>query len=353
MPRNGKLARITLALAAAALLGALAATSAGTASAKASAGSLVGAGSSLIAPAVSGVWGPKYGSTKGVSVQYASVGSGAGIAQITARTVDFGASDAPMTSDQAQACKGCVEIPWALAATGPVYNIPGVNGLQLHLTGAVLAKIYLGEITNWSAPALKKLNPRLSLPHKTITVVHRSDGSGDTFAFTDYLSKVSKKWASEVGSATAVSWPAGVGGKGNSGVAAVVNSTPGSIGYVSTFYVYQNHLHMARMKNRAGRYTFASVKSIESAAQVLKKVPANTGISITNPPKSRKYKNAWPISTFTYVIVPKSSPKAAQLRAFIGWALGARQQQSIRHLIFAPMPKLVVKAAKSRLKKIH
>ena len=352
MPRNGKLVRIILALAAAAAVSAYVAAGAGAAS-KRSAGTLVGAGSSLIAPAVSGVWGPNYGSAKGVQVQYSSIGSGKGIAAIQSRTVDFGASDAPMTPDQATACHGCVEIPWALAATGPVENIPGVNGLQLHLTGAVLAKIYLGQITNWSDPAVKKLNPHLSLPNKTITVVHRADGSGDTFAFTDYLSKVSKKWASQVGSATAVSWPIGVGGNGNSGVANIVKSTPGSIGYVSTFYVIQNHLHMVRMKNQAGRYTYPSIKSIESAAQVLKKVPGNTGISITNPPKSKKYKNAWPISTFTYVIVPKSSPKAAELRAFIGWALQPKQQSSIRHDIFAPLPKLVVKAAQKRLKQIH
>jgi phosphate transport system substrate-binding protein len=353
MPRSGKLFHITLALAAAAAVAALVAAAAGAASKRHSGGSIVGAGSSLIAPAVSGVWGPNYASAKGVEIQYSSIGSGKGIAAIQARTVDFGASDAPLTPDQAAACHGCVEIPWALAATGPIENIPGVNGLQLHLTGAVLAKIYLGEITNWSDRAVKKLNPKLSLPNKTITVVHRSDGSGDSYVFTDYLSKVSKKWASKVGSATTVSWPTGVGGNGNSGVANIVKSTPGSIGYVSTFYVIQNHLHMVRVKNAAGRYSYPSINSIESAARVLKKVPGNTGISITNPPAATKYKNAWPMSTFTYVIVPRSTAKASQLKAFIGWALGAKQQASIRRDIFAPMPKLVVQAAKKRLKQIH
>lgn len=352
MPRNGTLVRITLGAAAATVVAALAVTTAGAASAKRSSGSLVGAGSSLIAPAVQGVWGPRY-QQKGVNIQYSAVGSGAGIAQISARTVDFGASDAPMTSDQAHHCHGCIEVPWALAATGPIYNIPGVNGLQLHLTGPVLAKIYLGQITNWHDRALRKLNPHLGLPNKQITVVHRSDGSGDTFAFTDYLSKVSKTWASQVGKATAVNWPKGEGGKGNAGVAAVVGSTPGSIGYVSTFYVYQNHLHMAKLRNASGRYTFASVKSIESAAQLVKRVPANTAISITNPPSSKKYRDAWPISTFTYVIVPTKSAKSAELRAFIGWALGARQQQAIQRLIFAPLPKLVARVAHNRLKKIH
>ena len=354
MPRNGKLVRITLGVAVFAGVAALAVATAGAASAKRSATSLTGAGSSLVAPAVSGVWGPAYSSAKGVNVNYSSIGSGKGIAAITARTVDFGASDAPLTPDQATACKGCVQVPWALAGTGPVENIPGINGLQLKLTGAVLAKIYLGQFTNWNDPAVKKLNPKLNLPDKTITVVHRSDGSGDTYAFTDYLSKVSKKWASQVGSATTVNWPTGVGQSGNSGVAAQVNSTPGSIDYVSTFYVIQNHLHMVRMKNLAGHYVYPSVKSIESAAQVLKKVPKHTdAISITNPPKSKKFANAWPISTFTYVIVPSDSAKGADLRAFIGWALQAKQQQAIQHLVFAPLPKLVVTAAKQRLKRIQ
>jgi phosphate transport system substrate-binding protein len=351
MPRNGKVLRITLGLVAVA---AVAVATAGAASAKRSATTLTGAGSSLVAPAVSGVWGPAYSSAKGVNVNYSSIGSGKGIAAITARTVDFGASDAPLTPDQASSCNGCVQIPWALAGTGPVENIPGVNGLQLHLTGAVLAKIYLGQITNWSDPAVKKLNPKLSLPNKTITVVHRSDGSGDTFVFTDYLSKVSSAWRSKVGSATTVSWPTGVGGNGNAGVAAIVKSTPGSIGYVSTFYVYQNHLHMVRMKNATGNYTYPSVGSIESAAQALKKVPHNPGgISITNPPKSKKFKNAWVMATFTYVIVPQNSSKGAELRAFINWAVQAKQQQSIQHLVFAPLPKLVVTAAKKRIKQIQ
>ncbi|HEX4521868.1 MAG TPA: phosphate ABC transporter substrate-binding protein PstS [Gaiellaceae bacterium] len=340
-------------MAVAGAVAAVAVMTAGAASAKRSADSLTGAGSSLVAPAVSGVWGPAYSSAKGVNVQYSSIGSGKGIAAITNRSVDFGASDAPMTDDQAAACKGCAQVPWALAGTGPVENIPGVNGLQLHLTGAVLAKIYLGQITNWSDPAVKKLNPKVNLPSMKITVVHRSDGSGDSFVFTDYLSKVSPKWKSQVGSATTVSWPTGVGGNGNSGVAALVKSNPGSIGYVSTFYVVQNHLHMVRMKNRSGRYVYPSINSIESAAQILKKVPGDTGISITNPPKSKKFRNAGVMATFTYAIVPKSSSKAAELRAFFTWALQAKQQASIRKDIFAPVPKLVVKAASKRVKTIQ
>jgi phosphate transport system substrate-binding protein len=353
MPRNGKLVRIVLALTAAAAVAALIAAGAGAASKKQSADTLTGAGSSLVAPAVSGVWGPAYASSHGVNVNYSSIGSGKGILAITNRSVDFGASDAPMTDDQAAACKSCAQIPWALAGTGPVENIPGVNGLQLHLTGPVLAKIYLGQITNWNDPAIKKLNKKLNLPDMKITVVHRSDGSGDSFVFTDYLSKVSPKWKSQVGSATTVSWPAGVGGNGNSGVSALVKSNPGSIGYVSTFYVVQNHLHMVRMKNNSGRFVYPSINSIESAAQVLKKVPGDTGISITNPPKSKKFRNAWVMATFTYAIVPKSSPKASELKPFISWAIAAKQQASIRSKIFAPLPKLVVKAALKRVKTIQ
>jgi phosphate transport system substrate-binding protein len=353
MPRNGKLVRIILALTAVAAVAAVIVAAAGAASKKQSAGSLSGAGSSLVAPAVSGVWGPAYASSHGVSVNYASIGSGKGITQITNRTVDFGASDAPMTPDQATACKSCAEIPWALAGTGPVENIPGVNGLQLHLTGPVLAKIYLGQITTWNDPAITKLNKKLNLPNMPIKVVHRGDGSGDTFVFTDYLSKVSKTWKSQVGSATTVQWPTGIGPNGNSGVAAAVKSTPGSIGYVSTFYVVQNHLHMVRMQNRSGNFVYPSVKSIESAAQILKKVPGDTGISITNPPKSKKFKNAWVMATFTYIIVPKSSPKASLLRPFISWAIAPAQQKSIQSKIFSPLPKLVVKAAQKRIKEIQ
>ncbi len=354
MPRNGKVLRITVVVAAAALLGVLAVGAASAARTKSSATTLTGAGSSLVAPAVSGVWGPAYSSSKGVNVNYSSIGSGKGIAAITARTVDFGASDAPLTKPQGAACNGCVQIPWALAGTGPVVNIPGVNGLQLKLTGSVLAQIYLGQITNWDDPAVKKLNPKLKLPNKTITVVHRSDGSGDTYVFTDYLSKISKTWATKVGKATTVNWPTGVGGNGNAGVSAVVNSTPGSIGYVSTFYVVQNHLHMVRMLNRAGHYVYPSVKSIESAAQALTKVPSKTsGISITDPSKSKKFANAWVMATFTYIIVPSNSSKGAELRSFIDWALQPAQQQSIQRLIFAPLPKLVVNAAKQRTKQIQ
>ncbi|HKC77287.1 MAG TPA: phosphate ABC transporter substrate-binding protein PstS, partial [Gaiellaceae bacterium] len=310
MPRNGKLVRSALALAAAGLVAALAVTSAGAAGTR-STGTLNGAGSSLIAPAVA-VWGSLY---KADTINYSAIGSGGGISQISARNVDFGASDAPMTKSQGDGCNGCVQIPWALTATSPVVNIPGVHADQLRLTGTVLANIYLGNITKWDDPALKQLNPGLNLPDMKIVPVHRSDSSGDTYVFTNYLSKVNKAWKSKVGCATTVSWPTGVGGNKNNGVAAIIGSTPGTIGYVSIAYTIANHLSLAKLKNAAGSYVLPTVKTIESAAQLVKstKIPANNKISITNPPKSKKYKNAWPMSTFTYVIVPTSSPKAAQI----------------------------------------
>jgi phosphate transport system substrate-binding protein len=331
-------------------LGALAATTAGAATGRSDT-TLQGAGSTLIAPALA-VWGPAYASAAGVEVNYSGIGSGGGIAAITARTVDFGASDAPLSPDQATACNGCVQIPWALTATVPTYNIPGVPDIKLHLSGPVLANIYLGAITKWDDPAIAKLNPGLNLPDMTITTVHRSDGSGDTFAFTDYLSKVSPTWASKVGNSTSVSWPVGVGGKGNAGVAAVIASTPGSIGYISDAYVLQNHLAKAQMLNAAGKYTLPGIKSIENAAQIVTSVPANNQMSIVDPPKSAKYAAAWPLSTFTYVIVPTTSKNATDLRKFIFWALTAGQPQ-IKKLVFAPIPKVVLVAAEKTLKQIH
>jgi phosphate transport system substrate-binding protein len=351
MPRNGKLVRSTLALGVAVLIAALVATSAGAAGKHSSGTTLSGAGSSLIAPAVA-VWQTLY---KASSIQYNPVGSGQGIKNISARIVDFGASDAPMMKAEAAGCHSCVQIPWALTATSPVVNIPGVGSDQLRLTGSVLANIYLGHITKWNDPAIKSLNKGLHLPSTPIVVVHRSDGSGDTYVFTNYLSKVSHEWKTKVGNSTTVQWPVGIGGSKNAGVAAAVGADPGAIGYVSVAYVIQNHLRLARLRNSAGNYVLPTIQSIESAAQLVKakKIPASNKISITSPPKSAKYRNAYPLATFTYVIVPVSTPKAAELKAFITWALGAKAQNSIKKLVFAPMPTVVVQAAKKTLKKIH
>jgi phosphate transport system substrate-binding protein len=352
MPKsNVSRAILALALAAAAAAGTLAVATAGAAPAKRTDTVLQGAGSSLVAPALA-VWQPLYSRARGVTVNYSSIGSGGGIAAITARTVDFGASDAPLTPDQATACKDCIQIPWVLTATVPVYNIPGIKDIQLRLDGPTLAGIFLGRIKTWNDPAIRKLNPSLSLPATAITTVHRSDGSGDTYVFTDYLSKVSKVWKNEVGSSTSVSWPGGVGGKGNSGVAGVVASTPGSIGYVSDAYVIQNHLAKARLKNAFGHYTLPSIRSIGQAAALVKTAPADMNISITNPPKSAKYRDAWPLSTFSYIVVPHTTDKAKTIKNFVSWAL-THGQPSIEKYVFAPMPLVMVKAAEKALAKVH
>jgi len=353
MPKLGTSIRITSALAAVALL-AIVVVGAANAKPARQATTLNGAGSTLIAPAIA-VWGPAYAKATGVEINYSGIGSGGGIAAITAKTVDFGASDAPLNPSQAAACSDCVQIPWALSATVPTYNIPGLHSAQLRLDGPTLADIFLGKITNWSDPAIKKLNPGVPLPNLAITPAHRSDGSGDTYAFTDYLSHISSTWASQVGNATSVNWPVGVGGKGNPGVAAIIASTPGSIGYISVAYVKQNHLDWTRMKNASGNYTLATAPAIESAAQLVKTVPADNKMSIVDPPASPKYRNAWPLSTFTYVIVHKSSAQADALRKFIFWALTPKAQKLINNsfLVFAPIPKVVLVAAEKTLTQVH
>jgi len=328
------------------LLGLVATTTAG---AKSDDVTITGAGSSLVAPLVS-LWVKPVGHAFGYTLQYSSVGSGAGIQAITARSVDFGASDAPLTPDQASACKNCLQIPWALSATTLSYNIPGVPN-DLHLTGAVIAGIYLGTITNWSSSQIQSLNPKLTLPNLKITPVFRSDGSGDTYAFTDYLSRINATWKSKVGNATAVQFPTGVGGKGNAGVAGVIASTKGAIGYISAAYSLVNHLKVAAVKNNSGVYATPGLRGIEAAAQTVKSVPGNNEMHIVNPPKGAKL--AYPISTFTYVIVPQQSPHGAELRKFIFWALTQGQStQYTSKLIFAKIPKVVLVAAEKTLKQI-
>jgi phosphate transport system substrate-binding protein len=355
MPRNGKLVRITLALVAAALLGALAVTSAGAASTRRTGDTLNGAGSTFVAPLVQ-AWVGAVKSARGITLNYSAVGSGAGIQAITGRTVDFGASDAPLTPDQFSACRGCIQIPWALASTSLFYNLPGFgpasNGHFMRMSGAVLAKIYLGKITKWNDPALKKLNPSQHLPDTTITVVHRSDGSGTTYNFTDYLSHVSRTWRNKVGKGTAVNWPAGVGAPHSSGVAAVVEQTPGAIGYAETAYPVKNHLTYFRMQNRAGHFVLPKLQGTLAAAE-LDTHPAKDGsLSIVNPPKSKKYKNAYPISTYTYILLAKKSTQAAALKQLVNWAV-TRGQKYGPAQFFVPLPASVAKFDKQAINKIH
>jgi len=319
---------------------AVAAIVGGTASAvpAASAAGLTGAGSTLVAPLMAN-WISNFEIKKGIPVKYSAVGSGTGIAQITARTVDFGASDAPLTPEQASACRDCVQIPWALSATGVGYNIPGVK--KLKLTGKLLAGIYFGRITKWNDPKIKQVNPGVKLPGLTITPVFRSDGSGDTYAFTNYLSKISSAWKSEVGYATTVGFKAGVGAKGNAGVTATVTKTPGAIGYISAYYLIAAGVHAAAIQNKAGNYELPNIPNIASAASTVKKLGPSNAISITDPPK--KATIAYPISTFTYMIVPRDAPQKGFLAQFANYCLTIGQKYGAA-LDFAPLPKVVKQA---------
>jgi len=338
------------------LLGVLAAAAAlvlgtvtGSAQAKTNASELTGAGSTFVSKLVQ-AWTPKVDNSLGIKVTYGPIGSGGGIQQITNRTVDFGASDAPLTPDQFAACKGCVQIPWALSATSVPYRLDGGPN-RIKLDGPTLANIFMGKINKWNDPAIKKLNKGKTIPATNITVIHRSDGSGTTYNFTDYLSNVSKQWKSKVGKGTAVNWPTGVGGRGSSGVSAALTQTNGGITYVDVAFSLANHFKFASIKNRAGVFALPGLTGIKAAAATINRVaPDNGGISIVNPAKSQKL--AYPISTFTYVIIPKQSSKAAELRRFVNWALTKGQADGPK-LLFVPIPKVVLKASVKTLALIH
>jgi phosphate transport system substrate-binding protein len=324
----------------------------GAAGAKSNDTTITGAGSTFVQPLVS-AWTPALGSAFGYSVQYSGVGSGAGIAAITNHQVDFGASDAPFSPDQQAACGDCVQIPWALSATAIAYNVPGAP-VHLNLDGASIAKIFLGQITNWNDPAIKALNKGATLPDLKITPVFRSDGSGTSYNFTDYLSSVSGTWKTKIGVSTQPAFPAGQGAKGSSGVAGLISRTDGAIGYVDIAYAIKNHIRFAAVRNRAGKFLYPSLRRIEAAAAALPKVPANNELHIVNPPKAATL--AYPISTYTYVMVHKQSSHAAELRKMIFWALTQGQgTQFAAKLTFAPLStvKAVLVASEKTLKQIH
>jgi phosphate transport system substrate-binding protein len=308
---------------------------------------LIGAGSTLVAPLMS-KWQSDYSSKSGETVTYGAIGSGGGIDQITSRTVDFGASDAPLTPEQFEEANGVEQIPWALSGTVPAYNVSGAPK-NLKLSGEVLADIYLGKVTQWDDPAIAELNPGASLPSTKITPVYRSDGSGDTYAFTNYLSTVSPEFKSKVGTSTTVKFPTGVGAEKNDGVAAAIGSTDGAIGYVGLAYALSNELSMPLVENSAGNFPEPGVKSVEAAASAVSKVGPNNEISLANLPASAK--GAYPISTYTYVIVPLESDKAEALQKFITYAIGPGQEYG-PDLDFAPLPKQVVAAGKTAIAKI-
>jgi phosphate transport system substrate-binding protein len=313
------------------------------------AGSLTGAGSSFVAPLVQ-AWIPKVDSALGIKVTYGPIGSGGGINAITNRTVDFGASDAPLSPDQFAACKGCSQIPWALSATSIAYKGDALPN-HLRLTGPVIANIFFGRITKWNDPAIRALNKGKSLPDLKITVIHRSDNSGTTYNLTEYLNSVSPSWKSGPGKGVAVNWPTGIGARGSAGVAAALTQTDGGITYVDVAYTLKNHLKFAAVRNRAGIFQLPGLNGIKAAGStILRVAPDNGGISIVNP--SKRAKLAYPICTFTYVIVPKQTGKAAELKQFIRWALTKGQADGPK-LIFSPLPKVVLNASLKTLNLVH
>ncbi|HZQ65558.1 MAG TPA: phosphate ABC transporter substrate-binding protein PstS [Gaiellaceae bacterium] len=312
------------------------------------AGSLNGAGATFPFPLIS-QWQRDYESKTGTKITYNPIGSGGGIAAITARTVDFGASDAPLTPDQLAACKGCVQIPWVLSSTSVVYNLPSAPN-NLKLTGPILARIYLGTITRWNDAAIRRLNAGVALPDTKITPVWRSDGSGTTYNFTDYLSSVSGAFKTKVGNSTQVSWPTGFGGRGSSGLAGVVKNTEGAIGYVDVAYALTNRIKFARVQNRAGKFITPGLRAIAAAAATIKSVPAGNEMHIVDPPASQPL--AYPISTFSYVLLPTRSNKAVELRRFVFYALTQGQKLGPK-LLFQPIPKVVLVAAEKTLKQVQ
>src|SRR2546423_1406414 len=345
MPKSGNFIRTFAVLVAIALLAIVAA---GTASAKQPGPTLTGAGSTFVSPLVS-QWIAPVGAAFGYGLQSSPSGSGGGVAAITNRTVDFGASDAPLSPDQFTACKGCVQIPWALSATSVIYNLDGVKNL-LHMDGPTLAKIFLGQIDVWNDPSIRKRNKGVSLPSDKIAIVHRSDSSGTTYNFTDFLSSSSAQWKSQYGTGVAVNWPVGAGQRGSSGVAAGVSQTPGSIGYVDVAFALKSHLKFFAMKNRSGKFATPGLKGILAAASSDQKPNAGTNeLSIVDPPK--KYALAYPISTYTYVIVPTKSAKAQELRKFLFWAVTKGQAFGPK-LLFQPIPKPVLVVAEKAITKI-
>jgi|HubBroStandDraft_1064217.scaffolds.fasta_scaffold03140_5 phosphate transport system substrate-binding protein len=297
--------------------------------------SLTGAGATFPYPIYS-KWFTEYSAAHpGVQINYQSIGSGGGIKNFCSGLVDFGASDMPMTNDLIAGCKNkLVHIPTVLGAVVPVYNVPGVSNVRF--SGGLLADIYLGKVTNWNDPAIAKDNPGVSLPNQKIIVVHRAEGSGTSFIFTDYLSKVSKEWAGGPGASSAPGWPVGVAGKGNEGVAGLVRQVPGTIGYVELIYALQNHMTFGAVQNAAGNWITASIPGVTAAAASLKEMPADYRVSITNAPGADSY----PISSFTYLLInlhPTDGAKEKVIRDMLSWII-KNGEGEVSALSYAPLP---------------
>ncbi len=298
---------------------------------------ITGAGATFPAPLYA-KWAAEYNKSTGIKINYQSVGSGAGLRQIEAKTVDFGASDMPLKDEELKA-KNLVQFPTVIGGVVPVINIKGINPGQMKLNGQVLGDIYLGKITKWNDPAIKALNPTLPLPDAAIAPVRRADGSGTSFIFTNYLSKVSADWKTKVGEGTAVNWPTGAGGKGNEGVAAFVNRLPNSIGYVEYSYVKQNKMNYAQMQNAAGAYVSPDDTTFKAAA-----AGADWNKSFYQILTNQAGKDAWPISGATFILMQKTQDKPANATAalkFFNWAYANGGKQA-EELDYVPMPSTVI-----------
>jgi len=299
---------------------------------------LTGAGATFPYPIYS-KWFSEYSAAHpGVEINYQSIGSGGGIRQVSAGLVDFGASDAVMTDEQLGGSKvKLIHIPTVLGAVVPIFNVPGVS--EAKFSSDVLADIFLGKIVTWADPRIAKDNPGVKLPDQKIIVVHRSDGSGTTYIFTDYLSKVSKEWAGGPGKGASPSWPVGVGGKGNEGVAGLVRQLPGAIGYVELIYALQNKISYGDVKNAAGNWERASIEGVTEAAASIKVMPADYRVSITNAPGA----HAYPISSFTWLLIPVKSADPAKgkvIKDLLSWIITSGESE-VSALSYAPLPKSV------------
>ena len=298
-------------------------------------------------------WFDQYHQAHGnVQINYQSIGSGGGIRQLLDKTVDFGASDGPMTDDQLKgASVPILHFPTVLGAAIPSYNVAGVSG-DLNFTGEALAGIFLGKITKWNDPAIASANSGVKLPGDDIVVVHRSDGSGTSYIWTDYLSKVSPEWQTKVGKATSVNWPVGFGGKGNEGVSALIQQTPGSIGYIELIYAIQNKLPYGKVKNSSGVFVKADLVSVSAAAAAAAKaMPDDFRVSITNPAG----KAAYPIASFTWLLIPSKFADAAKrdvVKDFLKWMM-TDGQQSCEALSYAKLPKEVVAQERKAIAQIQ
>ena len=299
-----------------------------------------GAGATFPTPIYSKWFSEYHRKFSNIQINYQSIGSGGGIRQMIEGTVDFGATDGPMTDEQLKQAKTTIlHFPTVLGAVVPAYNIAGVTQ-DLNFTPEALAGIFLGKITKWSDPELKKANPGINLPDQNIVVIHRSDGSGTTYVWVDYLSKVSPEWKSKVGVNTSVNWPVGLGGKGNEGVAGLVKQTPNSIGYVELIYAVQNKMGYGKVRNAAGTMIKADLASVTAAAASMKNMPADFRVSIANAAG----KDAYPISSFTWLLIPTKIQDAAKKKAlteFLQWML-ADGQNMVEALSYARLPKEVV-----------